>query len=226
MKLIWNVMAILSFANLMAIGGLAGWLLNSDRLDADRADRIRAMLAEPISVEQARLAEEAAEAAAAEAERQEMARLSAPSVSSNEAALIRLASTEVDQQRVERLRREVDDLKASLREQRRVIDEDRAQLEADKAAFEAMQEEIRIAEGDEQFQKSLGTIQSMKPTSAADLLSELINDNARAQAVSYLDAMKARTRTKVMEEMARRDPVLATGLLEDLRLRGVVPSGG
>ena len=101
MKLIWNVMAILSFANLMAIGGLAGWLLNSDRLDADRADRIRAMLAEPISVEQARLAEEAAEAAAAEAERQEMARLSAPSVSSNEAALIRLASTEVDQQRVE-----------------------------------------------------------------------------------------------------------------------------
>lgn len=46
----------------------------------------------------------------------------------------------------------------------------------------------------------------------------------REQVVAYLDAMEAKSRTKVLSEFLKSDPKLAAGLLEDLRLRGQVAS--
>ncbi len=46
----------------------------------------------------------------------------------------------------------------------------------------------------------------------------------REQVIAYLDAMDAKSRTKILTEFLKSDPKLAAGLLEDLRQRGQVAS--
>lgn len=225
MKTIWGVIAIVSFANLMAMGAVVGWLLNTGRLDAERATAIRSMLSETVAEQRERERLEDEAAAAAEAEEEEKRRLLAPVVTANEAASVRIEASEVDRQRIERLRAELDALKAGLASERRLLDEDRAAFEAERSAFEALRARIAAENGDEQFQKSLGVIEGMRPAEAARLINELITGGSRQEALGYLDAMRKTGRTKILSEIGKTDPTLAAGLLEEIRLRGVVSSG-
>ncbi|MEY3022983.1 MAG: hypothetical protein RIS86_2181, partial [Planctomycetota bacterium] len=58
MKTLLRLVLVLAIANLFAFGGFVGWLVGSGRLDAARLERLRAMLAETVAEENARLARE------------------------------------------------------------------------------------------------------------------------------------------------------------------------
>lgn len=222
MRSAWHVITVMALANLIAIVGFVWWLHFSGRIDGDRVETIRAMLAEPIDAERARKNAEAAEAEAEHERQAEIRQMSGPPVSASEALSLRIETSEIDLQRIQRLNREVRDLTATLSRERRELDREREAFEKMRAAFEAMREEIARIEGDEQFAKSVGVLESLRPADAKQTLLELI-DSDRAQVVAYLNAMKARQRSKVMTEFVKDGQAdLAAELLEEIRLRGLV----
>jgi hypothetical protein len=221
MKTIWNVLAILAFANVVAMVGVVGWLLNTGRLDAGRVEAVRALLAETTADEAARLSRERQETAASIEQTRMEEELSRPPVTASEQVAARIEASEVDRQRIERMRREVMDLQRTLQRERSALSEDSAAFEAARDAFLEMRERVLATEQDEQFRKSVEVLNGMKAKDSATTLLELIVGGDRDRAVDYIDAMDERARVKVMTEVTKLDPALAAGLLEDLRVRGI-----
>lgn len=242
MKLIWNIVSIVAIANLLAIIGLVGWLVASDRLNSERMQTLRTVLGETTSAEKARLEEEEAERLAAE----EAAKVepSGVAVSANELLQVRLEMSEIDRQRTELLQRQIKDMQSLLAKERAEVDEKWANLQSAQEAFR--KEVARVAEldGGKQFKKAVKTLEAQKPEVASSLLQQLITngpelvpelalestgDDAQdpreegmIRAVAYLNAMQERSRNKLMDQIAQEQPLLATELLERLRVRGLM----
>lgn len=244
MKMIWNALSVVAVANLLALMGFVGWLKADDRLNADRARAVRAVFGQTLTEEAAEAAkakadQEAVEKAAAEAKRKDQ-----PPLTAEQRVALRLEATEIDRQRMERLQREVEDLQRGLATERTALDRDRAAFLAEKSAFEAASAATRRALEDGQFQKTLGVLSTMKPKDAVGLLTQMLKGASFAptsqppalaaggaasteadaaageeQVVSYLDAMDEKPRGRIMTELAKTDPMLATRLLGRIRDR-------
>ena len=222
MKAIGTAVTVIALANLLGLGGLVGWLVMTDRLDADRAREIREKLGETIPAERAREQREAQEAEA-EATADD-AQPDGAGLGSAEALAVRLQSSEADQERIARMRREVEDLRSTLRRERGLLDAEREKFEAERRQFEQMRAAVAETEGAAQFKKSLGVLESVDPEQAAGMLNRIIDGGDRAQAVVYLNAMQARARTAIMEAFIEAGQEgLATELLEALRVQGLEP---
>ncbi|MEM7621700.1 MAG: hypothetical protein AAF235_00680 [Planctomycetota bacterium] len=220
MKSLLTVIGVVAVANLLALGGVVAWLAATDRLNGDRIERTRELFVEPVSLEEARTEQEQREALAAEAEAE--LEPSGPPVTSSESLALRLELSELDRERLERLRREVDDLQRSLSRDRQLLDRERENFEDERKRFEAMRDRLSTLEGGEQFRKALGSIEGMKPDDARVTLQTLLDQGEREQVVSYLNAMQERTRTKIMSSWVKDDqPDVAADLLEALRVRGL-----
>jgi len=225
MKTAWNIITLVALANVIAIVGFVWWLHFSGRLDMDRVERVREILAETVSDQAVREMQAVAEAEADATMRAEEAKLNGPPVSAGETLALKLEASEIDQQRLQRLRREVKDLTESLARERRMLDSEMADFKAKEADFETMRAEIARIEGDAQFAKSVAVLDSIKPKEAKDMIAELVNTD-RAQAVSYLNAMEPRSRSKVLTEFNKSgQTALATELLEEIRVHGLEPVG-
>lgn len=225
MKAAWNVITLIALANMIAIVGFVWWLHFSGRLDMDRVESVRAMLSETIVEQNSRELEAAAQAEQASIDAAEIERLSGPPVSAQDALALRMATSEIDLQRLQRLRGEVDDLKATLARERRMFDRDRAAFEADRTEFEEMREEIAEIEGDAQFAKSVEVLDTLKSAEAMEVLAELYATDP-VQVVTYLDAMDSRARANVIREFNKDGQTdMAAGLLEALRLHGLEAGG-
>ncbi len=244
MKMIWNALSVVAVANLLGLLGFVGWLKADDRLDADRARAVRAVFGKTLTEEarevaKAKAEQEASEKASAEAKRKDQ-----PPLTAEQRVALRLEATEIDRQRMERLQREVEDLRRVLATERSVLDRDCAAFVAEKNAFEAASAATRRALEDGQFQKTLTVLSTMKPKDAVGLLTQMLRGESFApagqapalaaggtasteteaaageeQVVSYLDAMDEKPRGRIMTELAKSDPALATRLLGRIRDR-------
>ena len=224
MKAIGTAVTVIALANLLGLGGLVGWLVMTDRLDADRAREIREKLAETIPAERAREQREAQEAEADARAGADDAQSDGAALGTTEALAVRLQSSEADQERIARMRREVEDLRSTLRRERGLLDAEREKFEAERRQFEQMRATVAETEGAAQFKKSLGVLESVDPEQAAGMLNRIIDGGDRAQAVIYLNAMQARARTAIMEAFIEAGQEgLATELLEALRVQGLEP---
>lgn len=221
MKTVWNVIAILAFAHVLAMGAVVGWLLNSGRLNADRAEQIQAIFSETVAEQTAREIAERQQADAEAEQARSEAVLAAPPVTASEALAVRLEASELDRQRIERLRREVEDLQRSVRRERQLLDEAVATFEKERTEFQEMREQIAEREGDAQFQKAVITYEGMKAKETAAAFRELIDGGEPDRVVDYLNAMEDRSRVKIMTEITKDEPALAAQLLEALSVRGV-----
>ncbi len=221
MKAAWNVITGVALANLIAIVGFVWWLHFSGRIDAERVQAIRAMLGETIAEQAARESAEAQQREADASREAEIALMSQPPVTASEELSLRVETSAIDLQRLERLKREVKNLTETLSRERRRLDEERQAFELERDAFKAMREEIARIEGDEQFSRAVGVLETLKSAEAKQTLVELLDEN-REQVVSYLNAMKPRQRTKILDEfIADGQPDVAAELLEAIRLRGL-----
>ncbi len=221
MKRLKKSILLLLVLNLLAMLGGIGWLFSSGRVSEDRVLELTELFNEPVAIEQARLKSEAQAAAAAEAAKPRP--LPAMALNSDERNLVRVEMTQVDIARLERMRREVQDLQLTLRNERMDLSRDQDELERQQEEFRAMRARLAGLEGGKQFKKALGILTGMAPKDAKAVLSTLLASEGKyEEVVSYLSAMDDRARTSVMTEFVKAgEEQLAADLLESVRLRGL-----
>lgn len=236
MRNLWTIVSVLALANLVAIGVFAGWLGASGRLDRERFDEVKGLLAETPEEREARLAAGSAEVERLTQENEALqARVStlttSPMTAEELVALQQEAAMAADQ-RMTRAMRELEDLRALLARERAETDRLGEAIELQRAAYEA-----RIAErdnllGQAQFRTAVDTLQGLRAPAARNVLMALWEGQAPppeggldgpAIVVEYLRAMEDRQRNKVLAEFEKDDPALAAVLLERLRTDGVTP---
>ncbi len=210
MRTLWNLIAVLAVANLVALGGFVGWLVATERLDAERLERLRSVLMDPVGSEGAAAASSGAEVLVAG--RPADAETLLAEIDRREE--IRSRNAELDR---ERRRRHQEALEAALAE----VAAEREAFEAERDAFEQRRREIVELEGSVQFEKTVRIYNSVKAEDAVRMFQERIAEDGRESIVPYLNAMKAANTTKVITEFARRDPALAADLLERLKTYGL-----
>lgn len=245
MKKLWNILAVLAIANLLASVGFVAWLRMSDRLSIDRLRDLRERMSVTISAERAKAAAAEADKKAAEEKAKAEEKASRPPLNAEQQLATRMELSQLDQQRLQRLREEIEGLRRSLSQERRDLDERQAALDADKAAFAEQVRQFTASSGDEQFTKTLGVLSSLKPKEAKAMIEEMIagvpvaaganaapdaqGAGVAAQAVPadrftkaarYLNAMDERARNRIMSEFAKGDPKLAVELLDAVRRQG------
>lgn len=182
MKALWTALSVAAIANLIALVALGAWLVKSDRLDNDRARRIRELLTITITDEKAASAAELASLEQKKAEAETARKENQAPLTAAEQLEARLEATELDRQRAERLKREVQDLRASLSSERAKLDSDWKQLrDAQKAHADQVQQNLATV-GSEQFQKTLTVLSKLEPKEAKSVLMQML-DGAGIQPV-------------------------------------------
>ncbi|HYF14956.1 MAG TPA: hypothetical protein VD971_07795 [Phycisphaerales bacterium] len=243
MKKVWTILSVIAVANMIAVAGLLLWLKAGDRLSVERARAVRAVFTKTVAQEKKDKEAEAAALAAEAAKREQEAKEGKAPLSSAELLASRVELTDLDRERLERTRDEVEALRKQLSLAIADLEAKQAKLDADRKAWDAQLAEFARTTGDEQFQKTLGVLAAMKPSAAKQMLREMMGPATAAQfapvaqnqpaapapspgvarVVEYLNAMEDRARSRVMAEFAKEDPALAAQLLEALRQRGQTP---
>ncbi len=225
MRTLWTILSTLAVANLLALLGVAGWLKATDRISADRLEKIRLVLARPVAQERAEAERTEAESRREAEAAAEKAKEGSVPLSSGDLLRVKLQLSEADRKRVEAMESEVSNLRQLLSTEREALDAERTRLESEKAAFAAMREDIVKKEGDRQFRKALATYEGLKPDEAKQVFQQLITEKKTDDVVSYLNAMDEDQRTKIVAVFVEEDPRVAADLLERLRTRGMVSRG-
>lgn len=230
MKKIWTLISVMAVANMLALMAFVGWLQATDRLDLQRVRDMRSLYAETLTeqldreqleADQLAEAKKAKELAAEEA-------LQGEPIDSADWLRINWELREQDSERLERLRREVEDLKRTLADARAKLNADIAAFETMKETFDADRERIARIEGDEQFKKAVDTYAALKPAAAVRMMIQMMGQRPTEgvlQVVSYLNAMDERKRSSIIGEFEKTDPALAADLLERLRNYGLGARG-
>ncbi|MFI4882793.1 MAG: hypothetical protein ACIAQU_09435, partial [Phycisphaerales bacterium JB064] len=145
MRNLWTIVSVLAIANLFALGSFVGWLGASGRLDRERLQDLKQLLAESPQEREARLSSEVAQE---EQRQQEITKLeeqvqtlmTSPMTAEELVRLQQEAAMAADQ-RMTRAMRELEDLRGLLARERAEADRLGEAIELQRAAFEA-----RIAE--------------------------------------------------------------------------------
>lgn len=222
MKKLIKAVLIVAIINLLAVGGLVGYLASKGRLTKDRLLDITSVVQETPEDREARLEAERLAALpddtpepVAEGDIQNTDRR-------NDA---RVEITLVDRERLERLQREVQDLQTQLRRQRQMLERERAQFEQEKMDFRALRDRLTEIEGGQAFQDALAVLNNMKPADVKTVLTTMLGENRAEEVVSYLAAFGERHRAKVISEFVKaNEEQVAADLLESLRTRGLEPA--
>lgn len=222
MRTIWNALSLMAVANMVAILAIVGWLVAGGRVDRERVQRVRSVFVETVAQEHARVEQAEKDRLAAEALAAEEAKAREGSpIPVVDAMDMRVQRNADEEQRLERLRKEVRMLQDAIARDQRKIDADIAALEKRELAFGALQDEIRRTEGDKQFKKSVAALEGLEAADACSTLGELMKGGDVEQVVAYLNAMQDRKRTAILTEfISAGQPEVAADLLERLRTRG------
>jgi hypothetical protein len=174
MKTIWNIIAVIALANLIAVLSFVGFLVASDRLNMERASDLRQRVAKTVSTQKQE--EEAERQKAIEENRatEEAKKANRPALTAAEQLAARIEATELDRQRADRMKTEVASIQVKLTEQRDALIKAQKQLDDDRKAFEAFVAQRTALDNDVQFQKTLGLLASVKPSEAKAMLSEIL----------------------------------------------------
>ncbi|QYK46858.1 MAG: hypothetical protein KF838_08675 [Phycisphaeraceae bacterium] len=225
MRTIWNALSVMAIANLIALASIVAWLVVGGRVDRDRVQRVRETFVETVAEERLRLEQEEAERQATELAAIEEARKKEGSpVPFADAMDMRIQRNADEEQRLERLRKEISLLQAAIAREQRKIDSDLEALEVREKAFAAMREQIRLTEGNKQFRKAVSVLESLDAADAMAAMAEMLRSGDPEQVVAYLNAMQDRKRAAVLTEfIAAGQQQVAAELLERLRTRGSEP---
>ncbi len=221
MRTVWNTISFLAVVNLLALAMFIAWMWQTDRLDAQRVEELRAMLAMTIPDAKAAAALAQEEAVLAADEQAEVALRQNPGLPAADRIKTLTSARKVEQRTVRRIHDEKAQLSRSLALQEARTYEQRAALEAERKAMEGgfSSEQERYAEG--QLKKVVKLLESQPPKQTKKELVQLVIEGKKDQAVLYLDAMSARGRGKVFREFKTDAEVkLATELLERIRTLG------
>lgn len=221
MKTLWNAVSFVAVVNLIALLLIVAWLWQSQRLNGERVQKLRTMLAVTIPAEQAEAEEQAKKEAEAKTAEEEATRLRNPPVTSSTqiAALNRLEDQIA--QGLRRLQEERRQLSAALDLRERALKDREEKLAADRRLWEESVKDQKLAQEDGQFTKAVKLLEALPAKQAKEKLVILVNEGQMPQAVAYLNAMSTRASGKILKEFkSSEESKLATDLLEELRKLG------
>lgn len=221
MKSLLTILACVAIANMLAIGGLIGWLKMTDRLNAERVQSVRKVFAHSIADEERAAATAQAEEEQAEKDRAAADKLAEPPTGAAEQIEQQRTKDESERQRLDRQRDEIEALRAALASRLAELEQREKALAAERKALDDARTSAAKSAVDKQFKDALATLEGQKPRDAKQMLKAMIDENNTAQAVDYLARMEESKRAKVMAEFVKEDAALAAGLLERVRTRGV-----
>lgn len=174
MKSLWLAVSVLAVANVLALIGVFGWLQTSDRIDRTRIEQVRQLFAKTVT----QTAEESTKMkATAEAEKknlEEQAKAARPALTAEERLHARVETTEIDRQRSQRLFDENIALQRSLSDKLTQLESLKSQIAQAKQEFEQQTSKARETVGAEQFKKTLGVLEALKPERAKTALKEIM----------------------------------------------------
>jgi colicin import membrane protein len=216
--------------NVLALGGLVGWLAATGRLSQDRVERVIELF-EPTVAEAERQREEARQQAEAEREKAERAARLEQVKDGPDTLQDRLARAqredEMARHRLKRFEAESENLRQQMERAKQRLEEQKAELEAKREQFEQFVEERTERMQEEDFQKTVQMYENLRPEQAKQMFQELLNEGKEEEVVDYLAAMQLRRAAKILERFEGPNEIQqATGLLERLRERGVQPLAG
>ena len=175
MKKLWTILSILAIANLLAMIGFVGYLKATDRLSMDRMRELREQFTSTVTQDNAKKAEAEAAKKAAEAKAAEEIKANKPPLNAEQQLATRVELSQLDQQRLQRLREEIEGLRKTLASERADLDRRQAKFDADQKAFADQVAQFTQSAGDEQFKKTLGILQSVKAKEAKVMLTEMLS---------------------------------------------------
>ncbi|MFM1823666.1 MAG: hypothetical protein RI967_1932 [Planctomycetota bacterium] len=222
MKTAFKLLLVLAIANLFAFGGFVGWLVGSGRLDADRVERLRAMLAETVAEEKARLAREEEDSAVAATAAADERRLRELPMARAE----QIVASERFEERAARALRALEDerrrMEADLAGREEEITSREEALVARQAEWEASIADAKARETSEQFRKAVRLLEAAPAKQSKEWILELIRSGRGQMAVTYLDAMNQAKSAALLKAFKGEDEAaVATDLLERLRVLGL-----
>lgn len=220
MKRLWMILSTLAIANILAIGGLFGWLHLSDRLNRERFESVRKMFKVTLAQETQARAAEQGEMEAAKVKVAAEAKAAAPPETASEKIAEKQVQAEKDLQQAQRKQQELESLKSFVLRQIADLEKREAQLTAQKVAFEAERKKVIEMEGAAQFKAALATLEAQKPKDAKSILKALLDSKQTDQVIAYLAKMDESKRGKVLAEFIKDEPAVAADLLERIRTRG------
>lgn len=224
-KAIRPALSILAIAHLVAILGFVTYLGASDRLNRERLDQIRSILAVTLTQEreQAQAEQEAAEEAARQAKRDaETDIANAGAESRNEQ--FRTIEQAVDEQ-IRRARRDTQAMMQLLDLRLAEVQRREAELASREAAVEAAIKRDADLARDEQFRKTVNLLSGLKPDDLKAKIDVYLADGLYDFVIDVLVAIPARTASKLLALYAdETENRLAAELLLRLRDRGAAPS--
>lgn len=174
MRSLWLAVSVLAVANVLAFVAVVGWLKASDRIDRARLEQVRQLFAKTVketnAEEEQRKLNAENEKKAAEAQ----AKAARPALTAEERLHARVEATEIDRQRAQRLADENAALQAGLAEKLAQLESLKDQITLAKQEFEQVTSKARETVGAEQFKKTLGVLEAMKPERAKLALKEIM----------------------------------------------------
>lgn len=209
---LFNAVAAIALATLLAAGGFVGFLFGTGRLNASRLEAMAGVLRGELP-----------EVKASEPERVNMT--SAPAAAEPPVGTEAEVRNLRKRQRLEMLatERAVRDLEA----QRRLLDQvlqhvvqEQERLALEKAEFARQREKVKEAARDEGFQKELDLVSGLQPRQAKEHVFRLWQKQP-ADAVRLLTAMDESRAKRILEQFKTPDELqVQTDLLEQIRLQG------
>lgn len=224
MKRLWMIISTLAIANLLAIGGLLAWLHSSDRLNKERVQSIRTMLATTVAQDAQAKVEADTKVAQEQAAAAEEAKAAEPPITAEDRIAERQLDAEKQLQAVLRQKQELASLRDGLMRQLDDIERRERELIQQRTQFEADRKRFAENEGTQQFKAALSTLESQKPKDAKAVLGALLEARQTEQVVAYLTRMDESKRSKIIAEFVKDAPTVAADLLERIRTRGLNPA--
>jgi hypothetical protein len=178
MKALFVALVVLAVANFIATLGFVGWLVQSDRLDMNRVRELRTRLAVTVTQEKAAIDADAKKAEEAVKAAEAAAKAAKPPLTASEQLAARLEATELDKERLARLRRDVESLQKRLADQTAQLAKERADLAEERRVLAGMNSQSFDKVAQEQFVKALNVLSSLKPAAAKSLLSQMLSGQA------------------------------------------------
>ncbi|MDZ4830707.1 MAG: hypothetical protein SGJ09_10985 [Phycisphaerae bacterium] len=208
MKTMWKLASIFAVVNLLALLGAGAWLMMTGRLDRERFDAVKVLLAAPMS------------AAKPEAKAETIAE----ELRDTTATGVRISAQDRANRQVtmnlRRLHDEREQLARGLVDEESTLARRTQELAAEKKAWDDLTLQAKEQANDGQFRKAVKMLESVPPKQAKEWLLALCAQGHIEQAVAYLDAMTAFKSSGVMKTFkGDAETKLATDLLERLRQR-------
>ena len=225
MRSLWTALVFVLIVNFLALVGFVGWLVADGRLDRARMDQVVSLFSMKVADEAAakqleetkkqRDAETAREAARLERVADGPAQLAQQIADDQE-------KDEIALQRLERLKRDIQDLQRTNEVARRLLAEERAKIDTDRKALQDALTAEKKKREDEDFKQAVKMYEQLRAKQSKEMFQQLMTQQKTDQVLDYLAAMQLRKASAVLKEFKTGPEIVqATELVQRLRERGI-----